>query len=112
LSERINCIHWVVICLTTGILLILQGVLQLDWIVLVLVSLPLMLLAPARKKVAKWPAWKKVFAFLGTLVLLSVIYWLGWLTEGSIEMTGRVVVVAVGFGLVLTGLVLLLRAPQ
>ena len=111
MPEMSNRVRWSIICLTSGILLILQGVFQLDWIVLVLVSLPLILLTPTRDKAYEWPLRKKVLVFAGTLVAIVVISLLSWPAGGSIEVAARVVVIAVGAGLVLIGLGLLLRAP-
>jgi hypothetical protein len=104
-----NRVRWSIICLTSGILLILQGVFQLDWIVLLLVSLPLMLLTPTRDKATEWPLRKRVLVFSGTLAAIAVISLLSWLAGGSIEAAARVVIIAVGAGLVLIGLGLLLR---
>jgi hypothetical protein len=105
-----NRVRWSIICLTSGVLLILQGVFQLDWIVLVVVSLPLLLLVPTRDKVAEWPLRKKVFVFAGTLAMTMGICLLGWLAGGSIEAAARVVTAAVGAGLVLIGLGVLLAS--
>ena len=111
MPEISNRVRWSIICLTSGVLLILQGVFQLDWIVLALVSLPLMLLMPTRDKATEWPLRTKVLVFSGTMAVIAVISLLSWLAGGSIEEATRVVIIAVGAGLVLIGLGLLLRAP-
>jgi hypothetical protein len=111
MPEMGNRVRWSVICLISGVLLILQGVFRLDWIVLVLVSLPLMLLTPTRDKAHQWPLRKKVLVSAVTMAAIAVICLLSWLAGGSIEEAARVVVIAVGAGLVLIGLGLLLRAP-
>ena len=111
MADRSNHTRQVVLWLAAGILLVLQGVLALDWIVVLLVSLPLMLLAPARDDAGQWSLSRRVTAFVITLVLFGAIGSLVLLAGGSVEMLGRVILVVVGSTLVVMGLTLLVRAP-
>jgi hypothetical protein len=106
-----NHIHWVVVWLTVGILLVLQGILQLDWIVVVLGSLPLVLLTPERDRAAEWSFRKKALAIIGTLALIGLICATVLLLGGDIELSGRVVVIIIGVVLVVAGGVLFLQPP-
>ena len=109
MPERTSRIHWGALCLTTGVLLILACVFQLNWIVVVFVTFLLDLFVPARDKTAEWSLWKKVLAFVGTLVAITGICLLIWMAGGSIDVAARAITVAVGIGLVLIGLGLFLH---